>query len=182
MTVTDRDGFYRAAMEILARDGRDGLRIGTLCKAVGVTTGSFHHRFAGWPGFVDYLLERWEQEEAVRLREIAARSGGGIEHVAVLRSMALAFPHDAEAAIRSWAHLDPAVAAVQRRVDAEREGALCDAMVDLVPDPAQRRTRASLALAVLIGFQQRQSVAEAPGLDELFAELVLLQGFDQPPG
>ncbi|MET3961983.1 AcrR family transcriptional regulator [Marmoricola sp. OAE513] len=179
MTVTDRDGFYRAAMRVLARDGREGLKINALCAELGVTTGSFHHWFAGWPGFVEYLLERWEQEETLRLAEIAAQQSSATEQIDTLRRFALSFPHDAEAAIRSWAHLDADVAAVQRRVDTARETAIFEAMVEAVPDPALRRTRASLALAVLIGYQQRHDVPEAPTLQVLLDELLLLQGLTE---
>ncbi|MGO4256397.1 TetR/AcrR family transcriptional regulator [Marmoricola sp. RAF53] len=180
MTVTDRDGFYRTALGILARDGREGLRISTLCKELGVTTGSFHHWFAGWPGFVDYLLDRWEQEETLRLREIALGQATAQERINSLRRFALSFPHDAEAAIRSWAHLDPVVAAVQHRVDAAREDAIFAALTEAVPDPDLRRTRASLALAVLIGYQQRHDVPEAPDLEVLLDELLRLQGLLDP--
>jgi len=178
MTVTDRDGFYGAALDILAADGREGLKITSLCKAVGVTTGSFHHWFDGWPGFVEYLLDRWERDETVRLRDIAARLDVGTEQILVLRSFALGFPHDAEAAIRSWAHLDETVAEVQRRVDTARVGAIADALADLVPDAGQRWVRASLVLAVLIGYQQRRDAADAPRLDQLFDDILVLQGIE----
>lgn len=178
MTVTDRDGFYRTALEILAAEGREGLKITTLCKALGVTTGSFHHWFDGWPGFVAYLLDRWEDEETLRLRDIAAQRESATEQVDVLRTFALAFPHDAEAAIRSWAHLDGQVADVQRRVDTARTQAIADASVDFVTDPAQRQVRASLALAVLIGYQQRRGAPDAPTLEVLFDDLLGMQGID----
>lgn len=176
MTVTDRDGFYRTALELLARDGRSGLRINKVCAELGVTTGSFHHWFAGWPGFVEYLLERWESEETLRLRALADSAELGGPRLEILRRFALDFPHRAEAAIRSWAHTDPTVAVVQRRVDAAREETISDALGDLVPDPDARRTRASLALAVLIGYQQRQSEPGSPSLDALFEDLLGLQG------
>lgn len=180
MTVTDQDGFYRAAIGILAREGRDGLKITTLCQQVGVTTGSFHHWFAGWSGFVGYLLDRWEHEETVRLSELALQQSTPQARIDSLRTFALSFPHAAEAAIRAWAHLDPAVATVQRRVDTAREEAIFTALAEAVPDIGVRRTRASLALAVLIGYQQRQDVPEAPALEVLLDEVLRLQGLLGP--
>lgn len=174
MTVTNREGFFDAAMTLLARQGRSGLRLATLCRAVGVTSGSFYHHFGGWDGFVDALLEHWETVDTRRLAEIAGREPDPEGRLDVLKHLALTFPHEAETAIRSWAHGDPRVAVVQERVDEQRRRVVLDALVATGVEEVRAGRLADLALAVLIGRQQRLGPTDTGELLALFDELGLL--------
>ncbi|MEJ2889399.1 TetR/AcrR family transcriptional regulator [Actinomycetospora aeridis] len=171
MTVTNREGFFDAAMRLLAHEGRAGLRLATLCRAVGVTSGSFYHHFGGWDGFVDALLEHWETVDTRRLAEVAGREPDPEGRLDVLKHLALTFPHEAETAIRSWAHGDPRVAVVQERVDEQRRRVVADALVAAGVEDGRAGRLADLALAVLIGRQQRLGATDVGELLALFEEL-----------
>ena len=171
MTVTNREGFFDAAMRLLAREGRAGLRLAPLCRAVGVTSGSFYHHFGGWDGFVDALFTHWETVDTHRLAELAARETDPDDRLDVLKHLALTFPHEAEAAIRAWAHGDERVAVVQARVDEHRHRVVAEALVAAEVEPERADRLADLALAVLIGRQQRLGPTDVGEMLALFDEL-----------
>ena len=172
MTVTNREGFFTAAMALLAREGRSGLRLAALCRDVGVTSGSFYHHFGGWDDFVDALLEHWEIVDTRRLAELAGREPDPEGRLDVLKHLALTFPHEAETAIRAWAHGDPRVAAVQERVDEQRRRVVAEALVGAGVQGERADRLADLALAVLIGRQQRLGPTDVGELLALFDELM----------
>ncbi|MBW0116457.1 TetR/AcrR family transcriptional regulator [Pseudonocardia abyssalis] len=146
--------YFDGAMAILANDGTSGLKIAPLCRALGVTSGSFYHHFGSWAGFVVALLEHWETEQTARIVALAAATADPGERVTVLKELAATVPHEAEAAIRVWAALDPDVGRAQARVDDERRAAVERVVSGIVDDPEVARRLAVLGLAVLVGFQQ----------------------------
>ena len=161
------------ALRVLAREGRNGLRIGRLCAALGVTSGSFYHHFGGWDGFVAALLEHWEREEVGRIVELVNASDDPFERVRRMKHLALTVPHEAETAIRAWATVDPVVEAAQRAVDRGRLHALADVLAPVIDDPERRERLAALGVAVLAGHQQIAGVAVAD-LASLLDEFDLL--------
>lgn len=172
VTVTNREGYFDAAMTLLAREGRSGLRLAALCRSVGVTSGSFYHHFGGWDDFVDGLLEYWEIVDTRRLAELADREPDPEGRLDVLKHLALTFPHEAETAIRAWAHGDARVAVVQERVDAQRRTVVADALVAADVDDERAGRLADLAIAVLVGRQQRLGPTDVGELLALFDELL----------
>jgi AcrR family transcriptional regulator len=168
--VATKDDYFAAALDILAVDGHGALRIGALCRRLGVTTGSFYHYFGGFDGFVDELLEMWEREKTQRIFEQALAVSDIGERVRALKDRALDLPHEAETAIRGWAHVNPAVAVVQHRVDDERLEAVRVVLNPVVGDAAP--LLASMAVSILIGYQQRRTPVD---LDELRRALDLFE-------
>ncbi|MEJ2888311.1 TetR/AcrR family transcriptional regulator [Actinomycetospora aeridis] len=161
MPTATRQAYFDHALRLLAREGRNGLRIGKLCAAVGVTSGSFYHHFGSWEGFVAALLEHWEREEVGRLVEMVnATSEDPVERVTLMKHLALTIPHEAETAIRAWATVDPTVEAAQRAVDRGRVGALADVLAPVVADARARERLAALGIAVLAGHQQIAGVVD----------------------
>lgn len=158
-TATPQDYFERA-LRLLAREGRNGLRISRLCAAVGVTSGSFYHHFGSWDGFVSGLLEHWEREEVGRIVELVHASDDPHERVTLTKHLALTIPHEAETAIRAWATVDPVVEAAQRAVDRGRVQALADVLAPVVGDVAARERLAAFGIAVLAGHQQIAGVVD----------------------
>lgn len=147
--------YFAAAMDVLADRGAGDLKIGTLCAALGVTSGSFYHHFDGWAGFVHGLLEHWETEQTARVVAMtAASTTDPVERLDVLKGLAVLLPHAAEAAIRGWAALDADVATALRRVDDRRLGALEDVLAGVVPDRAVAARLAAFGQSMLVGFQQ----------------------------
>jgi len=155
--------FFDAALRILAGSGRNGLRIGHLCRAVGVTSGSFYHHFGSWEGFVSALLEHWEQEQTSRIVALVSSDDDPLHRIRLLKELAVDLPHDAETAIRGWAGTDAAVAAAQRRVDERRRAALRDVLDPVIADPDLRALLAEMGMSVLVGYQQ--SLADGGGAD-----------------
>jgi AcrR family transcriptional regulator len=146
--------YYDAAMTILARDGAAGLKIGPLCRALGVTSGSFYHHFNGWAGFVRGLLRYWEAEQTDRVVELARATADPIERMLVVKRLTVDLRHDAEAAIRAWADSDPDVGSAQRRVDHQRTNALEQVVADVVGEGADAHRLAVLGISLMVGFQQ----------------------------
>lgn len=160
--------YFGAAMTILARDGAAGLKIGPLCRALGVTSGSFYHHFGSWAGFVRSLLQNWEAEQTSRVVEMARATVDPVERMEVLKRLTVELPHDSEAAIRAWAAMDPEVGRSQRRVDAQRRVAVEQVLAAVVPDQGVAARLAVLGLTILAGFQQTCAPRDPALLRELF--------------
>lgn len=146
--------FFASAMELLSGPGLPALRIGRLCREVGVTSGSFYHHFSNWDAFVAALLEHWAGEEVDRILELVRREPDPVERVQVVKRLALTVPHGAETAIRRWAGTDAVVAAAQQRVDDRRREALREVLAPLVDDETLVATLAEVGLSLLVGHQQ----------------------------
>jgi AcrR family transcriptional regulator len=167
--IVTRDDYFALALDILGREGHTGLRIGALCRRAGVTAGSFYHHFGSLDGFVDALLEHWEREKTRRVLALAAAEPDAGARLHRLEQLALGLPHEAETAIRAWAHVNPAVAAAQRRVDIQRHSAVHDAVRQLVPADAESERLATMAMSMLVGFQQWRTPVDADELARLLA-------------
>jgi AcrR family transcriptional regulator len=153
--------YYEVAMTILADGGARALKISPICRALGVTSGSFYHHFDGWAGFVRGLLEHWEREQTAGIVELTtASTDDAVERIDVLKRLAIGLPHAAEAAIRSWAALDEEVGRAQRRVDARRVEALEELLSAVVTDRRDAARLATFGIALLAGFQQTHDPAD----------------------
>lgn len=162
--------YFGVAMTILARDGAAGLKIAPLCRALGVTSGSFYHHFGGWAGFVRALLQYWETQQTARVVDMARATVDPLERIALLKQQTVELPHDSEAAIRAWAAIDPEVGRSQRRVDGQRRIALEQVLVGVVSDQDVVQRLAVLGLSILAGFQQTCSPRDPAVLRQLFDE------------
>ena len=166
--------FFDQAMRTLAGPGLPALRIGRLCAAVGVTSGSFYHHFGNWDGFVAALLEHWTTEEVDRIVAMVSARPDPVERVELLKRLALTLPHGAETAIRRWAGTDAVVAAAQARVDERRRHALREILAPLVGDPTVGATLAEVGMSILVGHQQLHGTGPAVDLDVQLDQYELL--------
>lgn len=161
------EAYFATALALLAEDGYAALRLGALCRRLGVTTGSFYHHFDGWSGFVRGLLDHWEADQTGRLVALTNADRDAHERVRVLKQLAVGLPHAAEAAIRIWSGVDPAVRHAQQRVDALRTAALRDVVAGVVGDDAAADRLAVLGMSILVGWQQTRAPWPAGELQEL---------------
>lgn len=148
------DDYFATAMQLLAEHGYPALKQATLCRALGVTTGSFYNHFGNWQGFTDQLLAMWRQTRTLQVAEAAERASTPIEALELLRDLACDLPYRAEAAIRAWSLTDPSVARVQAQVDGERLAVVRRVMDQLFTDAATAAAWARSAMYLLIGFEQ----------------------------
>jgi AcrR family transcriptional regulator len=176
--VVTREDYFAAALDVLAARGHAALKIGSLCRTIGVTTGSFYHYFGSWDAFVDELLAHWEREQTQRPVAVANAETDPITRVRTIKKLALALPHDAETAIRAWAHVSPAVAVVQARVDDERLESIRAAIVPLVGRNRRADRLAVMGMTLLVGHQQWRTPVDVRELARLlddYEDLVLAQ-------
>lgn len=165
--LVTRDDYFAAALDLLAARGHGELKIGLLCRTIGVTTGSFYHYFGSWDAFVTELLAHWEQEKTQRLAATVDAEPDPIARVRTIKKMALDLPHDAERAIRSWAHVNETVAQVQQRVDTERLAAIRAVLVPLVGRTRRADRLALMGLSMLTGWQQLRAPVDTRDLARL---------------
>lgn len=184
MRIT-RSRWLDEGLEALAEEGPSGLRIDRLAARLGVTKGSFHHHFAGAPGFKTAVLAHYEQRTADTLtRAIAARQDDGtratlawLTELATGASRELLRPR-LDAAVRAWAHSDAEVRDAQARIDAAAIAALQAAWRPLVGSDAEARTAALVPYLVALGAEA--AVPPVQG-DELRAVYDLLLGYVPSP-
>ncbi|MEO9137827.1 MAG: TetR/AcrR family transcriptional regulator [Jatrophihabitans sp.] len=168
--VVTKDDYFATALDVLATNGHGALKIGSLCKSIGVTTGSFYHYFGSWDGFVDELLAHWEQEKTHRLAAVVGAETNPTARVHTIKSMAMALPHEAETAIRAWSHTNPAVATVQARVDRERFEAVRGVLAGVLPNRRRAQSLAVMGMSLLVGLQQWRSPVDRRELSRLLDE------------
>lgn len=165
--VVTKEQYFGTALEVLAELGFKGLNIGLLCRRLGVTSGSFYHHFGSWQGFVDALLEHWEQRQVRILRTSNFNQGDPDEDVRAMADLAAGLHHSAEAAIRAWAANDESVGAAVKRVDESRRRTVQRVVRGVVGDEDTAAVVTSLGMAMLIGYQQIAASGENICLERL---------------
>ena len=170
-TLVSREDYFEAATDILSEDGFGGLKMTALHRRLGVSSGSFYHYFQNWDEFVRGFLEHW----TVRTNDIAdtaAATADSFERLQLLRHLTRTVPHRAEAAIRTWAAMDPAVASARRDVDARRVALLESALVQVTGDPRRAVLLAESALSMIVGWQQISRPFDAEKLDWMLRNFI----------
>jgi AcrR family transcriptional regulator len=121
----ERGDWIEAALDVLAEEGLDGLRVESLAKGFGVTKGSFYWHFKDRQDLFAAVLDNWKQG---RIRDISRQTASdpGHEHEQLRRLIEI---HSAarnrkgvwtELAVRDWARHDAAAATIVEEVDAWR--------------------------------------------------------------
>lgn len=145
----DREAYFNAALKILGTVGFQELSVDTLCAELGVTRGSFYHHFAGWPEFVEALMEVWEQTVGELLDGwVSMDFASAIVDVVATMSR---YPFQTESAIRAWGWANPTVAGAVRRWDLARETAARAWIESVSDDPERARVLAHMGTATVIG-------------------------------
>jgi AcrR family transcriptional regulator len=121
----DRNGWVEAAIDMLAEQGVQGMRVEVLAKNFGVTKGSFYWHFKDRQDLFTAVLETWRDG---RIRDIHKQSVStpGREHEQLLHLIDVYGATrnrrgiSIELAVREWARRDAQAAAVVEEVDAWR--------------------------------------------------------------
>ncbi len=168
--IVTEDDYFEAALDLLVSDGHTSLKVGSLCEALGVTSGSFYGYFSGLPEFVSELISTRFSDQNELLRELAATDLGPEVRLERLRDLTRGVQHRAESAIRVWAQHQPEAGSLQRRLDRERAKALVQVLEPLVGSPEAAQRLGKLGMALLVGWQHLQVGASAGDFDRLFDE------------
>ncbi|MEU4343876.1 TetR/AcrR family transcriptional regulator [Nocardia sp. NPDC023852] len=172
--VVTKEQYFDTALEVLAEFGFKGLNIGVLCRRLGVTSGSFYHHFGSWQGFVDALLDHWENRQVRILRTLKFNQGNPDDDIRAMSVLAAGLHHAAEAAIRAWAANDESVNLALKRVDESRRRTVHKAIKGVVGDDDTTTVVTSLGMAMLVGYQQIAAGGEELSLDGLLTEYARL--------
>jgi len=121
-----RADWIEAAIEMLAEDNVEALRVDTLAERLGVTKGSFYWHFKGREDLLSGVVEAWRVRMTSEVQSlIFDTSGTPWERLERLTRIAISGRPDVpggpfEMTLRDWARRDAKVAAVIREVDAAR--------------------------------------------------------------
>ena len=160
-TVVSRESYFDVGFEVLSDSGYGGLKLAEVVGRLGVTTGSFYHYFTNWSTYTNELVEHWVQARTVRIVERVRNEPDPRRRIDTLIQEGLALPHGAEAAIRVWSSIDPAVYAQQLAVDQQRFDSLFESAFEVLQHKHQAKVFASWAIYVLVGYEQA-SLARDP--------------------
>lgn len=157
----DRAAWIAGALDIVARDGIDGLRVESLAKQLGVTKGSFYWHFKDRRDLIDAVLDDWRTSRIRDIRKQTAAMPGG--ELAALRHTIDVYAAgknrkgiSIEAAVRIWARQDANGLAVVEEVDAERLECTRRLFLALGLPPTEAAARSALLYAYVFGFSMMQ--------------------------
>lgn len=174
--VTGRESYFEAGVEVLADLGYSGLKLAEVCRRLGVTTGSFYHYFPNWGAYTKEFIGHWVHARSIVISGVEQIETDPRQRIGLLIRRALALPHRAEAAIRVWSALDPAVYEAQCTVDQQRFDALAQSALECLHDSHQAAVFASWGLYVLVGYEQ--STVEHNAADLMWIADQLLEALD----
>ncbi|WP_055476732.1 TetR/AcrR family transcriptional regulator [Gordonia sp. HS-NH1] len=149
-----RDAYLETGLVILADAGYGALKLSEVCGRLGVTSGSFYHFFKNWSDYTTQLIAHWYASRTEIEMSAARFEPNAQQRIDGLIDFGLSLPHGAEAAIRTWAAIDPDVRKVQEEADRARYDAVFEAVLELLDDRAAAHRYASWALYLLTGYEQ----------------------------
>ena len=167
-----------AGIAALAEGGVDAVRVERLAKRLGASKGSFYWHFADRPALLASMLELWEREGTSDVIEHVAAIADPAERLRLVtrealeaRTRGIDVAH-AEAALRSWAAQDPAVAARFVRVEQARTDFLAQELTALGYDPGTALRLGKALYLALIGLYAARRYATALADDAAVLDLL----------
>jgi AcrR family transcriptional regulator len=115
------DAWIEAALDVLAREGVESVRVEPLARLLGVTKGSFYWHFPDRKSLLESLLEHWEQSATGEVIESVEQiSENPAERLRELTRLVFRHGGPLDRAVRAWASHDEGAASVVARIDAHR--------------------------------------------------------------
>lgn len=167
-----------AGLAALAEGGIEAVRVERLARLLKTSKGSFYWHFADRPALLAAMLDLWEREGTADLiAQVATLDDPGerlrritLEALeATTRGIDVAH---AEAALRSWAAQDAAVAARFVRVEAARTAFLAHELTALGYDPVSAMRLGKALYLALIGLYAARRYATDLADDAALIDLV----------
>ena len=151
----DAAAWVAAALDVLATDGVDAVRVEPLAKTLAVTKGSFYWHFADRRALIDAMLAQWADG---RIAAIRAQAPGDSDPALSLRRLVDLYTKRSNArglaielAIRALAHNDADAARAVEVVDAERLQLVAALFEKLGWPQREASARAIMVYAFLFG-------------------------------
>jgi AcrR family transcriptional regulator len=160
-----RESWLDQARHALIAEGIDRVRVDPLARLLGVTTGSFYHHFKNRQELLDGLLEHWEAKNSGPMFQAVDTAGPDPDDQfdALLETWLSESEYDPQydSAVRAWAHGDPAVSEVVRRVDDHRIALLQRIFTQFGYDAERAFIRARITYFQQVGYQAMEVVESA---------------------
>lgn len=147
-----RDEWLARALDIVALEGQTKLRIDTICRALGVTKGSFYWHFKDRDDFVHGVVAYWSNHFTDPVREQVSQLPGTARDrlKALMRIVSEGGFARYDVSIRAWAAQDPElVAAIVKAVDKRRLDFVGSLFADMGFEPFESEMRARACVAYL---------------------------------
>ena len=152
----DRKGWIEAAIDVLADQGMEGMRVEVLAKSFGVTKGSFYWHFKDRQDLFNAVLHTWKEG---RIRDINKQTSGApgkereqLTHVIEVYSANRNRKGiSIELAVREWARRDAQAAAVVEEVDTYRLECTRKLFIASGLSDAEAKSRSLLLYAYVFG-------------------------------
>lgn len=167
-----------AGIAALAEGGIDAVRVERLAKRLGASKGSFYWHFVDRAALLESMLELWEREgtadviaQVGEITDPAERLRRVTDAALEARTHGIDVAH-AEAALRSWAAQDRAVAARFVQVEQARTGFLAQELGALGYDEATALRLGKALYLALIGLYAARRYATALADDAAMSELL----------
>jgi AcrR family transcriptional regulator len=170
--VVSRESYFETGLDVLSDLGYGGLKLAEVCTRLGVTTGSFYHYFSSWPAYTRELVAHWMQARTVRVVEAVRAEPDPRRRIDTLIQVGLTLPHGAEAAIRAWSSVDPAVYSVQAAVDQQRFDIMYESAFEILQNKRQAHMFAAWGVYVLVGYEQATLPRDTDVLEWIVGQLL----------
>lgn len=131
----NKDEWLKKALELINREGPSCLKLRSLTKKLGVTTGSFYWHFESTEDFINEILQFWEQEYSLKVKSLVESIDDEITAKEKLTFVIANFLSNEysqfEMGMRAWASTNKQVAEVVNRGDKWRESVIKPLFVEL---------------------------------------------------
>jgi AcrR family transcriptional regulator len=152
-----REDWVRGAIEFLATNSVDALRVDVLANRLGVTKGSFYWHFESRDELLHAVVELWRQYMVTDIQAwLRTNAGTPLSRLKRLLRTAISPRVDVpggplELTLRDWARRDRRVDEVVRQVDAERIAILTGLYRDLGLPQREAESHAFAYMSYLVG-------------------------------
>jgi len=146
-----RDAWIAHGFDVLRTTGHEALKADTMCKALGVSRGSFYWHFPSLSDFHNALLVAWRHQNT---ETVIAELQGYIDEASQLVALiqkAVDTPQPLENAMRRWGGANEGVAAALNDVDQTRRAYLADLLSAAGIEDQEAQDRATLLVWAMVG-------------------------------
>ena len=157
------DDWLRAGLGLVRERGPDALTIDALCRALGLTKGSFYHHFADIDAYQERLLDFWELASTAAPIADADLAKGGADRRRRLYDAVARIELRVERAIQAWALHDPRARVARARVDERRLAYLARIWEEEGATQARARMFAQIEYASFLGSLSLYDLDTGPG-------------------